>query len=97
MKLNESQIKRLTSICEWILDYAEDYNLPNSDGSATDEVVINAHNLTGLIVKHNINAIKNKETLDEHDYCDGCDTILNYNEGDLCCWCEQRAKDEEES
>ena len=34
---------------------------------------------------------------DEHDYCDGCDTILNYNEGDLCCWCEQRAKDEEES
>ena len=26
---------------------------------------------------------------DEHDYCDGCDTILNYNEGDLCCWCEQ--------
>ena len=32
---------------------------------------------------------------DEHDYCDGCDTILNYNEGDLCCWCEKRSKDDE--
>jgi len=33
---------------------------------------------------------------DEHDYCDGCDTILNYNEGDLCCWCENRLEAEAE-
>ena len=37
----------------------------------------------------------NVETLDERAYCEGCDTILNYNEGDICCWCEQRAKDED--
>ena len=27
---------------------------------------------------------------DDHDYCVKCDCILRHDEGDICCWCEER-------
>ena len=26
---------------------------------------------------------------EEHDYCQRCDCILRYDEGDICCSCEE--------
>ncbi len=32
---------------------------------------------------------------EEYDYCDRCDCILRYDEGDICCSCEDLKKEEQ--
>ena len=33
--------------------------------------------------------------MQNHDYCEICENILNEYEGNICCWCEKRSTDED--
>jgi hypothetical protein len=30
---------------------------------------------------------------EDYDYCPQCECILRYDEGDICCWCEELKKE----
>lgn len=35
------------------------------------------------------------EAAEEHEHCQACDCVLNWNESEnFCCWCEERMAEE---